>query len=296
MEADSAGKSAIEMRVNISQVWGRPALWAAWMVCCTTMDQRPIGLFDSGIGGLSVVRALQSSAPAESLLYFADTAYFPYGPRPAAEVRKRSFAIVARLLQSDVKMVVVACNTASAAALADLREAFPVPFVGMVPGVKPATALSRSGRVTILATEGTLDGELYSRVVTEFGSNVRVSSVVGEGLADLVERGLAGTEEARRRLAEVLETEIAAGSDTVVLGCTHYHFLSDDITALYPGVRVIDTSEAVARRALQVLAESEQLAPQDSRGGLSLIVSGDRRGFLDAMARVGFGQLEEEAV
>ncbi|HNM78976.1 MAG TPA: aspartate/glutamate racemase family protein, partial [Tepidiformaceae bacterium] len=157
------------------------------------MDNRPVGMFDSGVGGLSVLRAFQSLAPNERVLYFADTAWFPYGPRPAAEVRKRCFAITQRLLASDVKMIVVACNTASAAAISDLREAFPVPFVGMVPGVKPAAVQSRTGRVVILATEGTLDGDLYGRVVEDFGRGTVIDAVPGAGLAELVEAGLAGT-------------------------------------------------------------------------------------------------------
>ncbi len=259
------------------------------------MDPRPIGLFDSGIGGLSVVRQLQRLAPAESLLYFADTAHFPYGPRPAAEVRKRAFAISARLLDSGVKAIVVACNTASAAALEDLRAAFDVPLVGMVPGVKPATASSRTGRVTILATEGTLDGQLYNRVVADFGSNVHVSSVAGAGLAELVERGRANTPESYEQIAETLAPEIAAGSDTVVLGCTHYHFLAADIAAAFPGVAIIDTSEAVARRTIQVLAESGTQAPEGV-GDLAMIVSGDRAEFYAAMQRAGFPPLQEVSV
>lgn len=265
------------------------------VVCCIAMDPRPIGLFDSGTGGLSVVRALQRIASGERLLYFADTAYFPYGPRPPAEVRKRSFAITARLIESGAKMVVVACNTASAAALTDLRQAFDVPFVGMVPGVKPATASSRSRRVTILATAGTLDGELYSRVVNDFGSGVTVSSIPGEGLAELVETGLAGTPEARDRLTDILAPEIAAGSDTIVLGCTHYHFLAPDIELLYPDVQVIDTSEAVARRAVQLLAATQSAAPTSGEGGLDLIISGDRAAFRLALERLGFANQPQEA-
>lgn len=258
------------------------------------MDARPIGVFDSGIGGLSVVRSLQHIAPAEELLYFADTAYFPYGPRPAAEVRKRAFAITAQLARRDVKMVVVACNTASAAALADLREAFPLPFVGIVPGVKPATASSRTGRVTILATPGTLDGELYGRVVDKFGASLTVSSVPGEGLAEIVETGLVGTAEARQHIAALLTPEVEAGSDTVVLGCTHYHFLADDIRAVCPGVHIVDTSDAIARRVAQVLAESDASAAPGSVGCLRLIVSGDPAGFRSAVAALGFSPVSEE--
>lgn len=260
------------------------------------MDPRPIGLFDSGIGGLSVVQQLQSLAPSESLLYYADTAFFPYGPRSAAEVRKRAFAITARLLASDVKLIVVACNTASAAALTQLRGTFDVPFVGMVPGVKPATARSRSGRVTILATEGTLDGELYGRVLSDFGSGVHVSSVTGSGLAELVERGEAGTAAARQRIEELLGPEVAAGSDTVVLGCTHYHFLASDIAATFPTISVIDTADAVAKRAIHVLADTGALAAADSTGTLELAVSGDRDAFYRSMRHIGVQPLWQEVL
>ena len=259
------------------------------------MDSRPLGMFDSGVGGLSVLQAFQRLAPAENVVYFADTAWFPYGPRPAAEVRKRSFAIAHRLLQSDVKLIIVACNTASAAAVADLREAFDVPFVGMVPGVKPAAAQSRSRRVVILATEGTLDGELYSRVVEDFGRGATIVSVPGSGLAKLVEDGKAGTEAARATVRRALAPEVAAGADTVVLGCTHYHFLAADIECEFPGVHIVDTSEAVARRAIQVLDERGLSAAPGATGSLSLIVTGDRAAFIEAMGRVGFSRhLEPE--
>ena len=259
------------------------------------MDSRPVGIFDSGVGGLSVLRYFQQFAPHERVIYFADTDYFPYGPRPAAEVRKRSFAVTDRLLRSDVKLIIVACNTASAAAIEDLRQAFPVPFVGMVPGVKPAASASRSGHVAILATPGTLDGDLYARVVDEFGGRAKISSVPGTGLAEIVEAGETHSPGARVAVRRALGLEIAAGADTVVLGCTHYHFLADDILAEFPGVSIIDTSEAVARRAVQVLAEADALAPESQEGELDLIVTGDREQFRLAMARLGFSPTPLEA-
>jgi glutamate racemase len=258
------------------------------VVCSSSMDVRPVGIFDSGVGGLSVLRFFRELAPHERVIYFADTAYFPYGPRPAAEVRKRSFAVVHRLLSADVKMVIVACNTASAAAVADLREAFPIPFVGMVPGVKPATGVSRTGRVAILATPGTLDGELFARVADEFGRRTHIATVPGNGLADMVERGQANTAISRDALRETLGPEIAAGADTVVLGCTHYHFLADDIRHEFPGVAIVDTSDAVARRAVQVLVEQDLQAPESQAGEIDLIVTGDRDDFLAAMTKIGF--------
>lgn len=257
------------------------------------MDNRPVGMFDSGAGGLSVLRALRLAAPNERVLYFADTAYFPYGPRSAAEVRKRSFAIAQRLIAGGAKLIVVACNTASAAALPDLREAFDVPFVGMVPGVKPAAQRSRSGRVAILATTGTLDGDLYTRVVEEFGRGTTIVSVPGTGLAELVERGAVGTSESREAIRSILGAEIRAGADTVVLGCTHYAFLQDDIHVVFPDVALVDTSEAVARRTIAVLNEQDLEAPLDAQGGIDLIVSGDCGRFEAVMRQLGFEQHPE---
>ena len=252
-------------------------------------------MFDSGVGGLSVLKAFRQLAPNERVIYFADTAYFPYGPRPAPEVRKRSFAIVHRLLQSDVKLIVVACNTASAAALPDLREAFDLPFVGMVPGVKPAASRSRSGRVAILATPGTFDGDLFARVVDDFGRGTHITTIPGSGLAELVESGQAGTVRARDIVRNLLGPEVKAGADTVVLGCTHYAFLQGDIHAEFPELCIVDTSEAVARRAIQVLDEGGFRAPTDQEGELDLVVSGDREQFRAIMRQFNFEPAQVEA-
>ena len=253
------------------------------------MDNRPVGMFDSGVGGLSVYRAFRALAPGEDVIYFADTAFFPYGPRPAAEVRERSFEITRALIERDVKLIVVACNTASAAAIADLREAFDLPFVGMVPGVKPATAQSKSGRVTILATPGTLDGDLYARVVEEFGRTTQIVAVPGNRLAELVEEGALGTPRSLEALRRALQSEVEAGADTVVLGCTHYCFLADDIHSLYPDLTLVDTSEAVARRALQVLRDHDACASKHDAtlGMLQLRVSGDAVAFEGVMRGLG---------
>jgi glutamate racemase len=252
------------------------------------VDTRPVGIFDSGLGGLSVYRAFRALAPAENVVYFADTDYFPYGPRPSPEIRKRSFAVARRLIRADCKLVIVACNTASAAALADLREAFSfVPFVGMVPGLKPAAAASPARHVAVLATPGTMNGDLYARVRDDFGRDVRIEHIEADGLADLVERGEAGTESAAATLRATLGPAVAAGADTVVLGCTHYNFLADDIAGLYPGIAILDTSEAVARRAVAVLDE-EGLRNPDGEGSLRLIVTGNREEFFAQMERLGF--------
>ena len=252
------------------------------------MDPRPVGIFDSGVGGLSILREFQRVAPRERVVYFADTAYFPYGPRDPGEVRKRSFAAAHRLLDADAKLIIVACNTASAAAIADLRELFPVPFVGMVPAVKPATLASKSKHVAILATPGTLDGDLYAAVVDEFGRGVRVDSVPGHELAELVERGEGATAHAREAVRASLAAPVAAGADTVVLGCTHYEFLAGAITAEFPAVAVLGSGEPVARRAQALLAELDIEASADAEGAFDLIVSGNRAAFLEVLPRLGF--------
>ncbi len=259
------------------------------------MDSRPVGMFDSGVGGLSVYQAFRALAPSEDVVYFADTAYFPYGPRPAAEVRKRAFAVTRRLLDADAKLIVVACNTASAAAIDDLRQAFPVPFVGIVPGLKPATQRSRSGHVAILATPGTLDGELFARVVAEFGRGTTVTTVPGVGLAELVEGGLTGTDEAATAVGAALSRAVGDGADTVVLGCTHYHFLAADILRVFPGLAIVDTTEPVARRCLQVLCEARLEAPAGRIGHLDLIVTGDRASFRGVMRTLGFAPATPES-
>ena len=198
-------------------------------------------------------------------------------------------------MESDVKLIIVACNTASAAAIADLREAFPLPFVGMVPGLKPAVSSSPNRHVVILATEGTLDGDLYARVVDEFGRGTVIDNIPGTGLAELVEHGDCGTSAAHNAVRRVLAPTVAAGADTVVLGCTHYAFLGPTIRSEFPGIAVVDTSEAVARRAVQVLEENALEAPSDSLGELDLIVSGDRDRFRETMRRLGFAPALAEA-
>jgi glutamate racemase len=200
-----------------------------------------------------------------------------------------------RLLDLDCKLIVVACNTASAAALDDLRQVFPVPFVGMVPGVKPAALQSKSHYVAVLATPGTLGGDLYADVRERFGAATRVEEVPGAGLAELVERGEAGTPAARAALRRALGDAIARGADTVVLGCTHYAFLAADIAAEFPGVDVIDTAEPVARRTVAVLDEFDLRAP-GRPGTLDLVVSGDRAEFRARMAALGFAARPMEVV
>ena len=223
----------------------------------------PIGVFDSGVGGLSVVRALRRKLPAEDILYLADSLHVPYGSRPLEQVRQFATEIVHFLLGREAKLIVVACNTASAAALHELRARFSgVRFVGMEPAVKPAAEHTRSKVVGVLATPATFQGKLYASVVERFASGVRVLQATCPGLVEQIEAGELSTPETRRLLAESLQDMLAAGVDTIVLGCTHFPFvipLIEDIAG--PGVRVIDPAPAIARQTARVLAQENLSRP-----------------------------------
>ena len=216
-----------------------------------------IGIFDSGVGGLSVLRAVRERLPNQALLYLGDQAHVPYGPRPLEEVRAFSEAITRRLLDDGAQLIVVACNTASAAALHSLRAAFPeTPFVGMEPAVKPAAESTHSGVVGVLATPATFQGELYASVVERFASGVTVLQDTCPGLVDRIEAGDLDGPRTREILTRALEPMLARGMDTVVMGCTHYPFVIPLIQEIAgPGVRVIDPAPAVARQTERVLTE-----------------------------------------
>jgi glutamate racemase len=222
---------------------------------------RPIGIFDSGIGGLTVLKAIRQLLPEEPLLYLADQAHVPYGPRKLEEVRHFSEAITRYLLDQGARLIVVACNTASAAALKYLRQTFPdVPFVGMEPAVKPAAEHTRSGVVGVLATPATFQGALYASVVERFGHGVKLLQHTCPGLVTQIENGQLDSAETRRILEGALQPMLAQGIDTVVLGCTHYPFvipLIQQITG--PAVRVIDPAPAVARQVQRLLVASHFL-------------------------------------
>jgi len=223
----------------------------------------PVGVFDSGIGGLSVLRAIRRLLPYESLLFLADQAHVPYGLRSLEEVRTFSAAITRHLLSRGAKMIVVACNTASAAALHDLRRAFPeVPFVGMEPAVKPAAERTHTGVVGVLATPATFQGALYASVVERFAQGVTVLQDDCPGLVEQIEAGRWRSPETRAILERALNPMLAQGIDTVVLGCTHYPFVIPLIEEIAgPQVRVIDPAPAIARQVQRVLAARDLLNP-----------------------------------
>jgi glutamate racemase len=215
----------------------------------------PIGIFDSGVGGLSVWRQVVHQLPAESLLYLADQAHVPYGGRSASEIQAFCLAVADHLVQQGCKALVVACNTASAVALTPLRQRFPeLAILGLEPAVKPAVALTRSGVVGVMATPATFQGELYQATAGRHASSVQVVEQVCIGLADLVEQGQLEGPECDATLRRFLEPMLAAGADTIVLGCTHYPFVIEAIRRLVgPALAVLDPAPSVARHLRRVL-------------------------------------------
>jgi glutamate racemase len=214
-----------------------------------------IGLFDSGIGGLSVWQEVARRMPGYSTVYLADNAHCPYGPRSVEEVRRFSLAIGRFLAACGAGVVVVACNTASAAALESLRAELDVPVVGMEPAVKPAAERTRTGHVGILATRGTLNGRLFRDTSARYAGGVTVHVRIGEGLVERVEAGQVEAPETAALLKGYLEPMLEAGVDQIVLGCTHYAFLVPLMqTMLPPGVSLIDPAAPVARRVQEVLS------------------------------------------
>lgn len=219
-------------------------------------DNRPIGIYDSGLGGLTVWREIRRALPGESLAYLGDGANCPYGSRPREEVQALADAAVARLVELDCKMVVVACNTATAAAIGFLREKYAgMPIVGMEPAVKPACLATRSGVVGVLATERSLDGELFRRTAARYGDGVDLVTAPGRGFVELVENDLEATPEAEATVRAAVAEMLEHGADQIVLGCTHYPFLLPVLERVVAGrgVTVVDPSPAVARRVVQLL-------------------------------------------
>jgi glutamate racemase len=242
----------------------------------------PIGVFDSGVGGLSVLGAIRRELPAERIIFLGDQAHVPYGSRSLEEVRWFSEQITRFLLEQDAKLVVVACNTASAAALHTLRELFPqTPFVGMEPAVKPAAERTQSGVVGVLATPATFQGALYASVLERFANGVQVLQATCPGLVEQIEKGQLEAYETRSILESALNPMTGQGIDTIVLGCTHYPFVIPLIQSIVgPQVNVIDPAPAIARQARRLLAASEILAPEEkpqtnSPAALQLFTTGE---------------------
>ena len=258
----------------------------------------PIGIFDSGIGGLSVLRAIHHQLPNENLIYFADQAHVPYGSRSLEEVRTFSEEITRFLLAREAKIIVVACNTASAAALHYLRKTFPeIPFVGMEPALKPAAEYTHSGVVGVLATPATFQGKLYTSLVERFANDLTVLQDTCSGLVKEIERGNLDGEKTRQILDNALRDMLGHGLDTLVLGCTHYPFVIPLIKEIAgENVRVIDPAPAVARQVEYRLETINAKSTQNAKGKIKLYTSGDATRLASILPQLAFNNFPIEKV
>ena len=248
----------------------------------------PIGVFDSGIGGVSVLLEIQRALPAEDLLYVADSAHAPYGDKPVEEIQERAFRIVEILLAQPVKAIVVACNTATGVAVDALRARWSLPFVAIEPAVKPAAAATKTGIVGVLATRQTIASPRFARLAETWASGARILAQPCPGLVEQIERGELATEKTRRLVASFVGPLVEQGADTLVLGCTHYPFVEPLIAAAAgPGVRIINPAAAVARELRRRLTESALLGPATHTGTTRFRTSGSPRALADTLVTLG---------
>ena len=245
-----------------------------------------IGIFDSGVGGLSVFREIKKVLPEQSYIYYSDNAHCPYGEKSREYIIDRAREITRFLLGKGCEIIVVACNTATAAAIKTLREEFPVKFIGMEPAIKPAAHLTRTGVVGVLATAGTLKATKYIDTREKWAADIRIVEHIGQGFVELVEKGVVSGSEAEEVVKASLLPLLEAGADTIVLGCTHYPFLIDTISKVagerFPErpVTVIDPAPAVARHLQEVMHEEGIAQSAPSGYSIELHSSGDPAGLL----------------
>ena len=255
-----------------------------------------IGLFDSGMGGLSVWRELREMLPEESLIFFGDGVRCPYGSRDEEEVLQFTVEAVERLIAEGCKLIVIACNTATAVAIEYLREHYPsIPFVGLEPAVKPAALTTRTGIVAVLATERSLKGRLFVQTSAKYEDKVQIIKAVGNGFVEIVERGEENTPCAEQAVRAVVEPIIEAGADKIVLGCTHYPFLRGVMEGVIGDreVEIIDSGSAISRRVAQLLDENGLRAPKGAQAEYRFITLGDEN-YLKRLERRAYGCSSEE--
>lgn len=237
----------------------------------------PIGVFDSGLGGLSVLHEMRKLMPAEDFIYVADSGHVPYGDKPPEYINERCVHIGAFLVSHNAKAIVIACNTASATGIMPLRNRWPhIPVVGMEPAVKPATAATKSKVVGVLATVGTLKSARFAALLDRFAKEVEVVMQPAPGLVECVERGDLTSKATRELVASFVNPLLEKKVDVIVLGCTHYPFLRKVIGDIAgPNVALIDTGAAVARQVMRKLGEIDLLCDPGHKGGESFYSSGN---------------------
>ncbi len=252
-----------------------------------------IGIFDSGLGGISVWQALYDALPFESLIYLGDGLRCPYGSRSEAEVKAFTEEAVERLLAEGCKMIVIACNTATAVAIKYLRDKYPnIPFVGLEPAVKPAALTTKSGVIGVLATERSLQGDHFRRAEAKYGEDVKILKRVGVGFVEAVEANEENTPETAELVRKAVVPLVEAGADKIVLGCTHYPFLRDVIASVVgDGVEIIDSSEAVARRVATLLDENGIRAKEDAKAEYRFLTFADEA-YAEKLRRKAFQKMK----
>ncbi len=251
-----------------------------------------IGVFDSGVGGLSVLREIRALLPHEDLYYLADSRHAPYGPKPESYIIERSVACCEFLRAQQVKAIVVACNTATAAAVKTLRARYALPIIAMEPGIKPAVAASQNGVIGVLATSGTLSSARFSALLQQYSGAARIITQPCPGLVEQIEQGELHAPRLQALLQRYLAPLREAGVDTIILGCTHYPLVRAQIQALAgPEVQLIDTGPAVARQVQRVLREQHLLAPAGAPGA-ERFWSSDEPGHAREVLRQLWGEVE----
>ncbi|MGZ8269627.1 MAG: glutamate racemase [Methylophilus sp.] len=238
-----------------------------------SLNDAPIGVMDSGVGGISVLKHIHAALPHENLIYFADSKYAPYGNKTSAQIERRVFSCAKFLLTRGAKALVIACNTATAAAAQSLRDKYAfldIPIIAMEPAVKPAAAASKNGTIGVLATVGTLKSAQFAALLENYGREVKVVTQACVGLVECIERGELNTAETRILLTQYCEPLLNAGADTIVLGCTHYPFVKDVIQEIVgQNISLIDTGAAVARQVKHRLDEKNLLTNSNTKADIA---------------------------
>lgn len=256
------------------------------------MNNQPIGIFDSGVGGTSIWKAINKLLPNENTIYLADSANAPYGPKGVDVITKLCVKNTEYLLSQGCKLIVVACNTATTNAISYLRDHYKVPFIGIEPAIKPAALQTKTNAIGILATKGTLSSALFSKTAVEFASHIKVIEQKGEGIVSLIENGALNSSAMKVLLQTFLKPMIDANIDYLVLGCTHYPYLIPMLSSMLPkSVKIIDSGEPVARQTKVVLEQNNLLNTQIEKGDYVFYTNGKlevMKMFLDPHSNMAF--------
>tara|TARA_B100000787_G_scaffold35163_1_gene24445 strand:- start:72 stop:842 length:771 start_codon:yes stop_codon:yes gene_type:complete len=239
------------------------------------MNNSPIGIFDSGIGGITIFNSIKKLLPKEDIIYFSDNLNSPYGNKSIETIKKISFNNTQWLLDNGCKLIVVACNTATTNSISDLRNKFNIPFVGIEPAIKPAAMKTKTGKIGVLATKGTLSSDLFNTTSIDYASNIEILEKNGDGLVELIENGIFEGIEIENLLHKHLDFMINKKIDHLVLGCTHYPFLIKVLSELLPSsIKIIDSGEAVAKQTKSLLINNK-IENKSNQGKYSFYYNGD---------------------